>query len=351
MPELPLPITTKSALSSEPKRTRRIRGTVVQVLQEILIIMSLTPRDFLRLTIGAAIFAAIILVSVHYSTNQNPGQQLAYKAHRIDLVNQIRLTLAYGSEAEKSATLALTDVDSEKYASQARDAAADVERKVRELGDLLNTRGTAAEKDLLDQFSKAFAEFRQVDKDLLALAVRNTNLKAASLAFGPAAAALKEMNDAVAHLLMASANSPEARQVAVLAFGAQTAALRIQGLLAPHIAEESDKKMDELEAVMTTDDAEVRKSLAALAAIQSLGGNTDLATATASYARFSELRKQILALSRENTNVRSFAISLNQKRQASLVCQQILVGLQQAIAAEPIPGVPPVPSGIPVKPR
>jgi hypothetical protein len=46
-------------------------------------------------------------------------------------------------------------------------------------------------------------------------------------------------------------------------------------------------------------------------------------------------RTQILALSRENTNVRSLSISLNEKRKAMLVCQDSLNALRQAILAEP----------------
>ena len=127
----------------------------------------------------------------------------------------------------------------------------------------------------------------------------------------------------------------------LLAFGAQTAELRIQTLLAPHIAEESDKKMDELEALMAKEDQQVHNDLDNLASLPKLRGDPDLETAKSDYAKFSEIRGRILALSRENTNVRSLAMSLGQKRKALLLCQDVLSALQQAIQDEPIPGVNP----------
>ena len=123
------------------------------------------------------------------------------------------------------------------------------------------------------------------------------------------------------------------------AFGAQTAALRIQTLLAPHIAEESDKKMDELEALMTKEDQQVRKDLDGLVSLVKFRNDPDLETARSDYTKFSEIRARILALSRENTNVLSLAMSLGQKRKALLLCQDALAALQQAIQEEPISGV------------
>ena len=305
-------------------------------------------NDVLWMATGAAVLLVSILVVLHFHKDQDTAAQLAFKARRVDLVGLMQLDLASASEAEKSAVLAITDQDSQTFADQARAASAKVEQERRELGELLTAGGTQGEMELLAQFTEAFAEFQRIDNELLALAVKNTNLKAYSLAFGPAATALKEMNAALSRLVAANADLPEAKPTMLLAFGAQTSALRIQTLLPPHIAEENDKKMDELEALMASEDAQVRKSLDGLAALPKFSNDPELATATARYAEFSKIKTQILALSRENTNVRSLSISLNQKRKVMLACQATLSALQQAILAEPIAGVT---YGTPVRPR
>ena len=201
--------------------------------------MTIKPgiKEFLWMVTGAVIFLLGTLAVMHFQTKQNPADQLVFKAKRVDLVARMRLTLTSASEAEKSAVLAVTDQDSQTFADQARAATAEVERERKELEALLAAGGTKNEKDLLAQFSKAFTDLQHIDNDLLGLAVKNTNIKAYSLAFGPAADALKEMDTALSGLVVKSAGSPEAENVALFAFGAQTAALRIQTLLAPHIAE------------------------------------------------------------------------------------------------------------------
>jgi hypothetical protein len=149
---------------------------------------------------------------------------------------------------------------------------------------------------------------------------------------------------------VATANSdlPEGKTILTLAYGAEISALRIQALLPPHIAEESDPKMDALEARMATEDGHVTQSLHDLAALPKVGKDPALAIAATRYADFSSIRTKILALSRENTNVRSLSISLNQKRKVMRVCQGALTALQQAILAEPVAGSP---NGSPIRPR
>jgi hypothetical protein len=299
-------------------------------------------RDFLWMATGAVTLLGVMLVVLHFYNGRNPAQQLARKADRLERVGRIRLAMATASEAEKSAVMAITDEDSQTFADQARAATAQAERERRELGERLASDGTANERKLLDQFSQAFADFQRIDADLLVLAVKNTNLKASSLAFGPAAAAIKEMDAALARLPTDDVN------VLRLADNARIAVLRLQALLPPHIAEESDQKEDEMEAQMSKEDREVRRSLDALSALPGLAGNPDLKTAAANYAQFNETRAQIIKLSRENTNVRSLAISLTQKRKTTLLCQDALAALQQAIQAEPVAGVT---YRLPINPR
>jgi hypothetical protein len=150
---------------------------------------------------------------------------------------------------------------------------------------------------------------------------------------GPAAAALDELDAALAHLVVDAGSSPDGLAVVSRADDARVRALRVQVLLPRHIAEESDATMDALEARMAEEDRALRADLVTLAALRH--ANTDIATATAAWNRFAEVEKSILALSRENTNVRSLSLSLTRKRNAMGMCQDALAALRQAIDAEP----------------
>jgi len=298
-------------------------------------------RDLLWMAVGAAVLLAFVLLMLHFRDLQTPTERLAFKVRRVELVERMRLSIALASEAEKSAVMAITDEDSQIYADKARTATAAVEQERRELEQLQQSGGTRDEVAFLTQFSGAFTEFQRIDKGLLELAVENTNLKAFSLAFGPAAEVLNEMDAALARIAAESGNSPLADDIKSirLADGARIAALRLLSLLPPHIAEESDQKMNEMEALMAKEDQAVRQNLERLAALPRLGGNPDLSTAKVRYTRFTELRTQILKLSRENTNVRSLTISLSEKRKIMTVCLDALAALEQAIEEEPIAGL------------
>jgi len=290
-------------------------------------------RDLLWMAVGATIFGIIFVVVLVTSKEQSPAARLALKNRKVEIVNGMLAALASASESAKSAVMATTDQDSQSFANEARTATANLRQGRGQLSGLLDTNGSPRERDLLAEFSQSFLNLERIDRDLLALAVQNTNLKAYRLAFGPASEALQAVDEALAHLVTgcSESNSPDNKKIILLADNARISALRIQTLLPPHIAEESDRKMDELEARMTREDRAVRQALAGLAAIRGLADDQDLATAVARYEQFTGIRSQILKLSRENTNVRSLAISLNEHRRAMLLCQDALTGLEQEI--------------------
>ena len=299
-----------------------------------------TGSEYVPWLMAGVGFLGVLLIFAWYAHQSgSAAQQLASKASRVDLVERMQRDLAAGSEAEKSAVLAPSDADSVAFANQARAATAEVVLEQSELGALLASGGTPPERDLMTQLSEAFGNLQRVDDEVLALAVKNTNLKAYGLLFGPAADTLAEMDAALDRVVTKYASANDAKQVMDLAFRARISALRIQALLAPHIAEENDAKMDRMESSMTKEEAQIRRDLDGLAGVAKLARDADVAIAASRFVRYEEIKSQIVPLSRENTNVRSLTLSLTQKRKAMIATLDTLSALRQEIVDEPIAGV------------
>src|SRR5664279_3741562 len=161
--------------------------------------------ESLRWLIGGVVFLVLLLAALfHFHRDTSLSQDLSHKAARLDLVGQMQLGLASASEAEKSAVLAITDETSKRYADQSRAASAAIARDQKALDGLIVDSGTWNEKEFLDQFAKAFLDLQRIDKEVLDLAVKNTNLKAWSLLFGAAANTQAEMDAALAQVIAKS---------------------------------------------------------------------------------------------------------------------------------------------------
>jgi hypothetical protein len=280
---------------------------------------------------GAIALAALVGVVAHLARSP-ASDAVALGAHKLALLSQIRGDLGRSVEAEKRAVLAITDEESREFADESRRATKALEQERSELGSLI----AGDERRMWDDFTRSLSDLERLDIQILELAVKNTNVKAAALASGPSTETLLEMDEALARVLSRSAagSEPSSKQVMLLASRARTAAYRIQVLLPAHIAQQNDKKMDELEARMARDDGEVRRDLKELSTLLPKDDH-DLGAALSSYERLATTRKQILALSRENTDVRSLEISLNQKRKITAACDDALAALERTIAGEP----------------
>jgi hypothetical protein len=249
------------------------------------------------------------------------------------LAADLRLQLHKASDASNQAVMAQTDEASSSSSRAAQKATANVDADAHALGPLLQRLRFSSEAQTLEEFKRHFSQYENLDRQILALAVENTNLKAQHLSFGPAREAADAFRDSVrtAVASIRGKDSPRARELG------QTAILalrEIQVLQAPHIAEADDAAMSRLEQEMTSLDRQAREALESLSSLAEANNRTTLDSALASLDKFRDISRQIVSLSRTNSNVRSLSLSLGDKPPLLGACDENLNALQQAVASE-----------------
>ena len=120
-------------------------------------------------------------------------------ARKITLLQTMRSEILASAEAEKSAVMADTDEASRAFADQSVQGAGNVEKARLAFGALIRTTGDEATR--FGEFSAAWEKLRETDREILPLALQNTNIKAFRLSIGPAAAALGQMTEAMDRLV------------------------------------------------------------------------------------------------------------------------------------------------------
>jgi hypothetical protein len=259
----------------------------------------------------------------------NSSLQQLSEARRLSADLLIQFTKA--TDAANRAVMADTDEASIAFASEAERANQTVEKDAGALAPVFKSLAYSEETRLLEAFSLRFAEYRVLDHTILQLAVENTNLKAQRLAFGPAREAADSFRDAVEAVTPSDA-AKDSWRIKALAATAVASVREIQVLQSPHIAEADDAEMTRLEKQMATSEKAARSVLEMLAPLVQAASRPRLATAAAALDEFMSVNAQILILSRRNTNVRSLALSLNQKGKLTAACEESLRALQDALA-------------------
>jgi hypothetical protein len=275
-----------------------------------------------------ALVAALIYLGNRYR-DVTVGMEIVPKvmSRKAAALSAMKMSIVKSVEAEKSAVMANTDEDSIRFAEESRRAFEAAEKSLRELAELIATYPSVPEKELLQEFDSCWSEFRKADQQVLEFAVQNTNLKAARLSFGAASTAMNEFGHALSGLLSDSTSGPVCR----LVYDAQTAALGIHLLHAPHIASPDDQEMDDIEKLIRQNDAVVRKALVDIRRMIVPANRKVARQAEAAYDAFMEFTDRVLEWSRQNTNIKSFELSLNRKRKITAQCEEILTKLQEAI--------------------
>jgi hypothetical protein len=246
------------------------------------------------------------------------------------LASGVHLEFTKAAEASNRAVMAEADEASAAAADDARRARQAVERDAAALRPILEELGFREELGYLDGFGGRYDEYRRLDDEILPLAVENTNVKAQRLSFGAAADAADAFRAALTRAAAASGGQDRWRSEALAARGVG-ALSRVQVLHAPHIAEADLGAMDRMEGQMSALLGEARAAVEELKAAAPPGASPHLAKAAAALDRFNAVQKEIIALSRRNSDVQSLALSLGRKRTIAAQCEDQLRALEDAL--------------------
>ena len=293
-----------------------------------------SDKGITSIQIGAAIALTLVLLFIVAFLSRRvdvnwfqSAFERSVKKHQ--MIQTMSRDLLASAEAEKSAVMAETDEASHTFAEQSIQAAQNVEKARRTLEPLLE--GNPQEAHLFREFSRCWERLQAIDREVLSLAVQNTNLKALRLSFVPGAEAIRRLEKALTHLMDRVSSSPNAVDITRRASQAMIGVFHIYTLQGPHIAESTATRMDEIEADMKSHDVQVTNALHDMEVQVDASSKPLLHTAWASYKDFQKINAEIVALSRQNSNIRSFALSLGQKRKMTAQCQDVLSALQEKV--------------------
>ncbi len=226
--------------------------------------------------------------------------------------------------------MATSDEASVAFAREAEQKLQAVEQDVTALSSGARSLGLTDEIQILERFNKQLADYRAVDKEVLALAVENTNLKAQQLAFGSERQAADRFKASLTQFAPSLAARDRCRAEELVA-DAVASVRELQVLQGPHIASADDAAMTAMEQQMTALEGKATADLSALAGLVAAPA---LAAAQAAFVEFKTIDVQIVSLSRRNSNVRSLDLSLRVKPPLANACQESARALQSALADE-----------------
>ena len=283
-----------------------------------------------RARFGVSSWIALMMLSLGptIGCDVNTALDRVSQARHISADLLVQFTKA--ADAANRAVMADTDEASVAFAREAEQAKEKLQTDIDTLRPLLAGLNYADEGRLLQEFVNRFAEYRELDRRILDLAVENTNLKAQRLSFGPAQEAADSFRDSLRSVTPLA--PPDKWRVEALIATAVATVREIQVLQAPHIADADEAVMTRMEKSMATSEAAARNALKTLSSLVEPRSRARIAAATGALDRFMAVNQQIISLSRRNTNVRSLALSLNEKRKVIGECEKSLHALRDALS-------------------
>jgi hypothetical protein len=252
------------------------------------------------------------------------------RLREIRLITSMESALYAAAEAEKLAVMADTDEASKAFADKARSLGDDIDKARNDLSSLVRQAKLNKEAALLAEFDSCWMQYRKLDAEILELAVKNTNLKAARLSQGQAMVLIQKFESSLAGIIPEGDDQQLRMRIQALKDQALLAVQRIQILHAPHIDEAGTEKMDAMEQEMKVQESQARKALSDIGSLLGAKGGEMVQAATSALDEYMKATAEIVALSRQNTNVDSLRLSLSNKRTITATCSETLEALKKA---------------------
>lgn len=273
--------------------------------------MPATARRFARLgrTVALTLLAVFAASWLTACSDDNRQDALHAMLEKERLVEQTRLNLLLAVAAEKNAVLSPTEEAAASFVAQARATMGTARDDLARLTELVNNGRDAKEIAALVPVTADFLEIAAVDAEIMRMIGRNTNLRAAVISRTEAAQALRRFRQALAPYADGP-DCPAARE----ALEAVTAGYTILALHAPHIEETTEAGMDALETQIEAQNSRAAAALGKLAELSPPAAQAALDAAKADWADFWRVTREILRLSRENTNIHTLVLVMGRKR-------------------------------------
>jgi methyl-accepting chemotaxis protein len=238
---------------------------------------------------------------------------------------------------EKNAVLSPDDGESVRFAAQAEESATVLDRILPQLEERLNSANDAEAKQIFSEFVPAWQAYKVHQRDLLALARLNTNVKATAVLD----AGFREQKQALDSLLQDTGaknrktreterNPSQIRQLLELEVEINRAMWmsdRLLGLIHAHIAVTTEPKKLEL-------DTEIAKALSAmessLETLKALASEEDRILVSQALGHSSKLKTsldQLREFSHINSNARSTELTLTRTVELGTACDDLLARL------------------------
>ena len=272
--------------------------------------------------LGAA-FVFLLLTGCHASPALLNEQKAAV------LTTAMQGAIDQSVEFEEAAVMATTDDESQQFARRSEAAAKTVNQLRSEARNALKEAGDQGALQKLDEVDADWAKVVALDARILPLAVANTNLKAAALSQGKGMETLNKLTDALDQVEVQVTDASSLRALS----DAEAAALRLQSLLAPHIAAADDATMASLEAQMKTQGEKVDTGLKALDEKLPKDAQAFVEPAKTAWKDYQAVNTEVLRLSHLNTNVLSLQLSVHDKRAVVEPTQRAVSELLEQIAS------------------